>query len=372
MDPVLFRSYVALGNSITAGFQSGGINDSTQRESYARLLALQMRTPYRYPSTGAAGCTPPFASPLDVVTNPLILITCSAPSSAAAGPLNNVAVPGADSFDPTSPAMAGSNRLAAYFLGAGGTQVARAREADPSFVSVWIGNNDILGEVTEGMLRAPNEAGTPPSQFAANYAQMMSALLSPNVRGGVLIGVMDASMAPLLIPASALAQPAVRAGIERYAGRPIAVRADCAGSTSLISLGIAIAIRVSSSRDATIGCTRAAGQSGGVGDEFTLDDDEQAAVRRTVAAYNAYIRAKADSLGFAYYDPNPALAAFRADGRIPAVPDFDAARRPFGLYVSADGVHPAGAAHRVLADELIAAINAKYGTAIPRLTGATP
>ena len=27
----IFRSYVAIGNSITAGWQSGGINDSTQQ-----------------------------------------------------------------------------------------------------------------------------------------------------------------------------------------------------------------------------------------------------------------------------------------------------------------------------------------------------
>ncbi|HTD69913.1 MAG TPA: hypothetical protein VK647_05630, partial [Gemmatimonadales bacterium] len=30
----MFQRYVAMGNSITAGFQSGGINDSTQRRSY--------------------------------------------------------------------------------------------------------------------------------------------------------------------------------------------------------------------------------------------------------------------------------------------------------------------------------------------------
>ena len=35
----MFKNYVALGNSITAGYQSAGINDSTQRQSYARLLA---------------------------------------------------------------------------------------------------------------------------------------------------------------------------------------------------------------------------------------------------------------------------------------------------------------------------------------------
>src|SRR5439155_18127956 len=38
VDP-LFDRYVSMGNSITAGFQSAGINDSTQSQSYAVLLA---------------------------------------------------------------------------------------------------------------------------------------------------------------------------------------------------------------------------------------------------------------------------------------------------------------------------------------------
>src|SRR5215217_3192503 len=123
---------------------------------------------------------------------------------------------------------------------------------------------------------------------------MMSALLGPNVRGGVLIGVVDATFAPLLIPASALADPAVRAGIERYAGRGITVRADCAGSSSFISLGVAVALRLdfAHTREATIGCAKTAGQTGGVGDEFVLDAAEQAAVHRAVLAYNAYVQAK--------------------------------------------------------------------------------
>src|SRR3954464_1274459 len=58
----LFRSYVAIGNSITAGFQSNGINDSTQRQSYARLLATAMGTQYHYPSLNMPGCTPPIAN----------------------------------------------------------------------------------------------------------------------------------------------------------------------------------------------------------------------------------------------------------------------------------------------------------------------
>src|SRR4051812_23548345 len=55
----IFTSYVSLGNSITAGYQSGGINDSTQRQSYALLLARQMGTRFAYPALFGIGCPPP-------------------------------------------------------------------------------------------------------------------------------------------------------------------------------------------------------------------------------------------------------------------------------------------------------------------------
>ena len=51
----LFDRYVAIGNSITAGFQSDGINDSTQRQAYPALLAKQMRTRYGFASLQDAG-----------------------------------------------------------------------------------------------------------------------------------------------------------------------------------------------------------------------------------------------------------------------------------------------------------------------------
>ncbi|HEX4627238.1 MAG TPA: hypothetical protein VH137_00490, partial [Gemmatimonadales bacterium] len=58
----LFQRVVALGNSITAGYQSGGINDSTQRQSYALLLANAMGTAYYYPSLTMPGCPPPYSN----------------------------------------------------------------------------------------------------------------------------------------------------------------------------------------------------------------------------------------------------------------------------------------------------------------------
>ena len=58
----MFTNYVALGNSITAGYQSGGINDSTQRRSYANLFAQAVGTRFAYPQLAAPGCPPPIVS----------------------------------------------------------------------------------------------------------------------------------------------------------------------------------------------------------------------------------------------------------------------------------------------------------------------
>src|SRR5438034_11685525 len=61
VDP-LFDRYVSMGNSVTAGVQSAGINDSTQQRSYAVLLAHAMRSPFFVPSLTNPGCPPPFTN----------------------------------------------------------------------------------------------------------------------------------------------------------------------------------------------------------------------------------------------------------------------------------------------------------------------
>ena len=61
-NAAFMQRYVALGNSITAGYQSGGINDSTQRRSYAKLIADAAGTRYAYASLAGRGCTPPITN----------------------------------------------------------------------------------------------------------------------------------------------------------------------------------------------------------------------------------------------------------------------------------------------------------------------
>src|ERR671912_471818 len=58
----IFQRYVSIGNSITAGFQSNGINDSTQRQAYPVLLARAMGTRFAYPALVMPGCPAPIAN----------------------------------------------------------------------------------------------------------------------------------------------------------------------------------------------------------------------------------------------------------------------------------------------------------------------
>jgi len=199
----IFKSYVALGNSITAGYQSGGILDSTQRQSYAKLLAGQMGTQYHYAALSAPGCPPPISNGL---TGARLGGTTAPPcalriSSSVTDILNNVAVPGARVLDPTSATTVASNALTTFILG-GKTQVQRALDANPTFATIWIGNNDVLEAGASGVL-VPT-AGVSPgiistqAQFQTSYDAMIQQLTDsePNLKG-VLIGVVQVAGIPL-------------------------------------------------------------------------------------------------------------------------------------------------------------------------------
>ena len=105
-----------------------------------------------------------------------------------------------------------------------------------------------------------------------------------------------------------------------------------------------------------------------VGNLFVLDATDQAAIAATVAKINAYVAAKADTAKFAYFDPNSALGALKSSGAIPALPNFNDPKNPYGTYISFDGVHPRKPAHTAVANALIDLINAKYGTSIPKIS----
>jgi lysophospholipase L1-like esterase len=369
----IFRSYVAIGNSITAGFQSNGINDSTQRQSYAVLLARSMGTRFAYPSLAGAGCSPPIAN---TQTGALVGGATAPPCSLRSGAsitdvLNNVAVPGARVLDPTSATTAASNALTTFILG-GKTQVAKALEADPTFATVWIGNNDVLAAGLSGILVATPALGqngiiSTQAQFQTSYDLLISQLTTgaPAVKG-VLIGVGQVANLPSLSSGGLIASsPAIQAGISLVAGTPVTVLPNCTGSTSLVNVPSLVAAIRAKTHPAVISCALGfPGIPAPVGDIFVLDAQEQTTLAGVINGYNTYIRGKADAIGFAYYDPNVLFAAKRASGEIPPFPLFTSATATFGPLISLDGIHPSGAAHVLIANELIGVINAKYQTSL--------
>ena len=368
----LFSSYVALGNSITAGYQSGGINDSTQRQSYALLLARAMNTRYAYPSLAGVGCPPPVNNLLTgarVGGATSTGTTCQLRTPASVGAtLNNVAVPGIQSIDPTAvggtTGAQNNNPLVQLFLG-GETMVQKALDVKPTFATIWVGNNDILAPALGGF----PQTGTPTATFVANYSKMINQIMAgaPNLKG-VLIGVVQVAGVPLMFQAGALANPTVAAAAAQVAGRPVTLDpTTCAGTnaTALVNFQYLVAIksRPGAPAGGTVFCQKVSG--GGQndpGDNGILDVTEQTFTTNLIASYNSYIKAKADSIGFAYYDPNPLLAAQKATGAIPAFPNLASTTAPFGTLISLDGVHPSAAAHQLIANEIIAVINTKYGT----------
>jgi len=375
IDP-LFTSYVALGNSITAGYQAGGISAETQSQSYAVLLASGMRTPFSVPYLNYPGCPPPIDN---ILTGHRVGggsgDDCSLRSSLGGqAVINNVAVPGAFASDPTDPLGAGAaNALTMLILG-GKTQVARALDARPTFASVWVGNNDVLPAALSGILTplpGVSPGITSVDAFTGSYDSMLDALTAGGtLKGGVLVGVVNVTAAPIFIPAVAILNPQVKAAAESYVGRSLTVDASCTPSTqSLIDFRLLSEIRAGT-QPATIACAPVAGSL--LGNVFVLDAGEIATVTQAVGEYNAAIQARANELGWAYADPNPALLQLRESGDIPLVPDLANPESAFGAYISLDGVHPSGAGQALLANVIAEAINEKYGTDIPSLPAFFP
>jgi lysophospholipase L1-like esterase len=364
----MFRTYVAIGNSLTAGVQSDGINDSTQQRSYAVVLARQMRTRFAYPSLAMPGCRPPLTS---FQTGARVGGTSAQPCSfrnpsTATDILNNVAVPAHSVADAIAPVPFDPNNTLTTLILGGKTQIDRALEANPTFVSIWLGGNDILQPAYTGLLTPVTGVSrglTSATAFATAYDQIATSLAAgaPDARG-ILIGVPSFPAVGLLFPAAALQNPQFLGGLNQAAGAgtPIAVSPNCAGSTSLISILIVSQMRAGTHPRA-ISCARTPDPAFPLlGDIWVLDSQEQTDMADRVLAFNTHIQAKATELDFAYLDPNPTIGTLKASGCISTVPDLASTAAPFGTCISLDGIHPSTSTHVSFANLIIGAINAKY------------
>lgn len=363
----LFARYVSLGNSITAGFQSNGINSTTQLESYAVLVARRMgldASEFRVPLMKLPGCPPPVTN---ILTGEVVGGATAPPCAMREGTeefLNNVAVPGAAVVDLLSNLAPTSdpNSLTTFFLG-GESQLEAAARVSPTFASVWIGANDWLGA---GFARDASLV-TDPATYAANIESVTDSLVAMGVEGGVLIGVINIVNNSVLVPHFSAGQFYLGLKMAGQLPATFTVAPSCAptasggvGDQTFVPFAYGfgeLMLTAMAGTPVTLDCTD---------DSQVLTLTEVGQISAAILAYNNTLETLAGSLGWAYWDPNPLLGSLVLAGSIPLIPDLtDPTGSPFGTFLSLDGLHPSASAHEMIADSVVAAINAQYGTTIP-------
>ncbi len=401
----MFDNYIALGTSISAGFQSGGINDSTQKQSFPYLLAQAMGTTlgvnWTYPSFNMPGCPPPFTDPLTgarvtppgyptstdtscYILNPVYIRpftnNLGVPSIRAAQVLNlqNLAYPATDTLS------------LVQFITGSRNPIDELLAAKPTFVTLEIGANDVLGAATHGNAALL----TPMASFEASYmaiADSVEASLVGTVKGVAVANVPNVDIIPhfsagvifwclhnggAYCPAAAGLPPATLP----YSSPLFVVDSSCIASALYPSKGVGDKMLVAFPATGTITGVLAAGGAatlncaagtatvnkgaGFVAAGPVLTPAAVAAIATEVVEIDSFIHLQAIARGWAYVDLNGALAQARAGGQIPAFPNFTNPAALFGPIFSYDGVHPNAAGHKVIADLFIAAINATYSTGL--------
>ncbi len=381
----MFTRYVAMGNSITAGLQSGGINDSTQLEAYPVLLARQMglqvanaatswTNSWNTPLMRGPGCPPPYVNIFSQVRlGGGAESDCDYRRVPIPTFVNNVAFPGADvveTFNYYDPGIVPSaTDVYKTFLLGGRTQIEAARAMDPTFLTIWIGNNDILGALLDETDPGNANLYPTPAEFAETYGQMMDSVDTfANVDGGVLIGVVQVSAAPYASVGGAyyqasLAIPTLTVDLNCLAKAEIPGTTDSASVLIPFHYGAPIMGAAALGVPQTIDCSV----------DAVVSPMEAIGMIVAVAQYNAAIAAEAAERDWIFVDPNALLAGLAQDpAAIRPFPAYDAAdpqhvTAPFGWALSLDGLHPSGQAHILIADALIDAINTKYGASIPNI-----
>ena len=220
--PPVFSTYVAIGNSLTAGYMDSGLMMAGQAASYPQLIAGRLgfttRDGFSQPTVLPPGIgSTPTGDPLIIAgvlrfdgsgltplgTTAAAEVRTLLPAIAQPTPYHNLGVPGAtlgDMFSAVSAAQSEShspffdfiNRVPFYgneertatvldLDGATPKQVTyqtasvgwQAIAKGPTLLTVWAGNNDVLGGATGG---DPTGAMTPASTFAQRYSDMMQLL----------------------------------------------------------------------------------------------------------------------------------------------------------------------------------------------------
>ncbi len=446
-----FSNYVAVGDSLTAGYADGALYLDGQNNSFPALLASSLAR------AGGGSFVQPTVSDnngglllggTQIADTRLVLglvdgkqapkRLAAAPTTDIANPVdpmpNNMGVPGAKSFHLGAEgygALAGVQAGTAnpYFVRFASSDTATvigdAAAQQPSFFTLWIGNNDVLlyaleGGIGEDQTGNPNPASyntdrhdiTDPTAFAGIYQQILGALKASGGKG-VLITIPDIQDIPYFrtvpynpVPLDQATADALNTAYEQYNGglqqmvangaitaeeatrRTIqfaagqnAVVIEDEDLTDLSDFGLPsmrqataedLIVLAASSKIGTLADEDDPNSAWGVGvpleDGDVLIASERDSIETATAAYNATIKGLADSdPDLALMDANALMAqASSAEGYSFGTGKVTAAFGSGGAF-SLDGVHPTQRGYALIANAVIEAIEDQFGSVLPKI-----
>ena len=444
-----FSNYVSVGNSLTAGYSDGALFIDGQNNSYPNILAGQFSLAdggsftqplmndnlgglllggnqiastrlYLSFASGSPAPTPVVGTPTTEVSNVL------------SGPFNNMGVPGAKVYHLLAPGYGNVAGVAAglanpYFARMASSSTASVIgdvvSENPSFFSLWIGANDILGYATSGGAGVdqtgnldPSTYGsndiTDPQVFAGSYNALLQNLTSTGAKGIVanlpsITSIpyfttvpynaipLDAATATMLNQAFAaynqglqfvvdntpyLTQAeADRRMISFHEGKNAVLILD-KDLTDLTGINPALTnMRQATSADLLVLTSQTVlgtlvnnnpqlinGVSVPLADNWVLTPEEQSKVETARLAYNQTISALAQQYDLAFFDASAELQQMVSAGITENNITTTAVYATGGGF-SLDGVHPSPRGYSIIANGMIDAINTKYGSNLPKV-----
>ncbi|HTB06209.1 MAG TPA: SGNH/GDSL hydrolase family protein [Bacteroidia bacterium] len=234
------------------------------------------------------------------------------------------------------------------------------RSSKATFFTCWLGDNDALGYATSGGAvnsitvpgfgRIPLDTLTDPAVFAQKYDSILTAFHNLGAKG-VCVTIPNVTSIPFFntVPNNILVN-----GVPQYL-----YITTGAGVVRQAVPGDLIILPAYDSVQSGVGFTR----SHPLPNSMVLDIDEVASVQNTTIAYNNSIKSLAASFGFGVVDMYSFLGTLQSSLNIDGI-TFSRTFIQGGTF-GLDGVHPNARGYAIVANQMILAINATYGSTLP-------
>ncbi len=374
-----FSTYVSVGNSLTAGYQSGALYRGDSQYSYPNLIAQQIEATFvqpliEYPGIGSFD---PETGTIYGVFELASLAGSPTPATATGNPLNlfsnatatvfhNLGIPGIMTYDALN-AVSSTTTFGATYLGSapntfvdivlrgGGSQMAQAIAQSPTFMTVWIGNNDVLGAVVTGNV-VPGVMPTPSTNFQVLFEAVVAAVAGPGI-DFVVANIPSVTSIPFVttIPPYVF-DPVTKVVYLDNNGAPVPWAGITDPTTSYVLLSASSALAAST--PVALG-----GPGVPLADAYFLDAEELTAINAAVTAYNNIIDQLASTYGYSVVDMNSVLED--AQDGISLYGEVMSTSFITGGLMSLDGIHPSSRGYGLAANEFIKVINSTYNSEIP-------